>query len=202
VMIGERAFIGANSVLQGPCSIGTHARLAPLTVIRGGSTIGAVCKVGGEVSNSILFGYTNKAHEGFLGDSYIGKWVNLGAGTITSNLKNTYGPISVITPAGRHNTGKRFLGAMIGDHVKTAVGTRLLAGAYVGFASQVALSSFAPQMVRSFTFHTDRGPEPYRMDKATDVMRVVFSRRERLWTELDEALVHYVARTAGQVEGG
>ena len=197
VMIGARAQIGANAVIQGPCSIGEHAQITPLALIRPGTTIGKMCKVGGEVSSSILFGYTNKAHEGFLGHSYVGKWTNLGAGTTTSNLKNTYGQITVMTPSGTVNTGKRFLGAMIGDHAKTAIGTRLMAGSYIGFAAQVALSGIAPRSVQSFTFRTDQGTEPYKLEKAIEVMKVVFSRRERAWTDLDESVVRY-ARNAGQ----
>ena len=110
VVVDNHASLGANCVLQGPCYIGPFAAISPLANIRPGTSIGMMCKVGGEVSNSILFGYTNKHHEGFLGDSYIGKWVNLGAGTTTSNLKNTYGEISVQTPQGMVKTGRRFLG--------------------------------------------------------------------------------------------
>jgi len=202
VIVDHNASIGANSVLCGPCYIGPYAVLSPLTIIRPGTSIGLMCKVGGEVSNSILFQYSNKVHEGFLGDSYVGKWVNLGAGTTTSNLKNTYGEISVPTPNGPEKTGRRFLGALIGDHVKTAVGTRLMAGTYLGFSAMLATSAIAPKLVPSFTFLTDRGAEPYRVDKAMDVMRTVFARRDRLWNDVDEGIVRYVAATAPQIEGG
>ncbi len=94
VMIDKGASIGANAVLWGPCYIGPYAQIMPLALIRPGASVGMMCKIGGEMSNSIMFGYSNKAHEGYLGDSYVGKWVNLGAGTTTSNLKNTYGEIT------------------------------------------------------------------------------------------------------------
>ncbi|HEV8377620.1 MAG TPA: putative sugar nucleotidyl transferase [Tepidisphaeraceae bacterium] len=200
VVVDDNASLGANCVLQGPCYIGPYAAVSPLAIIRPGTSIGMMCKVGGEISNSILFGYTNKIHEGFLGDSYIGKWVNLGAGTTTSNLKNTYDEISVQTPQGMVKTGRRFLGALIGDHTKTAIGTRLTAGSYVGFSSMLAVSNIAPKVVPSFTFNTDAGSQPYRMEKAIEVMKSVFDRRNRSWDADDEQIVRYVAKIAPEVE--
>src|SRR4029079_16305029 len=95
ILVGAGATLGANCVIQGPCAIGAHSSVMPVALIRPGTTIGPGCKVGGEVSNTILQANSNKSHEGFLGDSYLGEWVNLGAGTTTSNLKNTYGEVSM-----------------------------------------------------------------------------------------------------------
>jgi len=201
VVIDQNAQIGANAVIQGPCYIGKYTQVMPLGMIRGGSSIGMMCKVGGDIYNSIIFGYSNKVHEGFLGDSYVGKWVNLGAGTTTSNLKNTYGEISVTTPKGEMKTGRRFLGSLIGDHVKTAIGTRLMAGSYVGFSSMLACSAIAPKFVPSFSFLTDGGRQRYDLDKAMEVIRTVFSRRERQVDELDEQIVKYAAGVAPEIEG-
>jgi UDP-N-acetylglucosamine diphosphorylase/glucosamine-1-phosphate N-acetyltransferase len=200
VVVDHHTIIGANSVLQGPCYIGPFAQVRPLTLIRPGTSIGMMCRIGGEVSNSILFGYSNKAHDGFLGDSYVGKWVNIGAGTTTSNLKNTYGEISVLTPRGAEKSGRRHLGSLIGDHVKTAIGTRLMAGSYVGFASMLAGSGFAEKFIPSFSFWTDKGMEPYRIGKAIEVMKTVFGRRDRPWTNVDETVVRYAAEAAPEVE--
>ncbi|MGE5612231.1 MAG: putative sugar nucleotidyl transferase [Bacillota bacterium] len=200
VVIDHHVIVGANSVLQGPCYIGPFAQVRPLTLIRPGTSVGTMCRIGGEVSNSIVFGYSNKAHDGFLGDSYVGKWVNIGAGTTTSNLKNTYGEISVLTPRGAEKTGRRHLGALIGDHVKTAIGTRLMAGSYVGFASMLAGSRFAEKFIPSFSFWTDKGMEPYRIGKAIEVMKTVFGRRDRTWTNIDETVVRYAAEAAPEVE--
>jgi len=186
--------------LQGPCYIGPYAHLMPLTLIRPGTTIGMMCRIGGEVSNSIVFGYSNKAHDGYLGDSYIGKWVNIGAATNTSNLKNTYGEIRVMTPRGPEKTGRHHLGSLIGDHVKTAIGTRLMAGTYVGLASMIANSGIADKFVPSFTFLTDKGAEPYRLDKAIDVMKTVFARRDRSWDDVDETIIRYAAAAAVEIE--
>jgi UDP-N-acetylglucosamine diphosphorylase/glucosamine-1-phosphate N-acetyltransferase len=200
VVVDHHASLGANCVLQGPCYIGPYAAVAPLANIRAGTSIGMMCKVGGEVSNSIFFGYSNKSHEGFMGDSYVGKWVNLGAGTTTSNLKNTYGEISVQTPEGMVKTGRRFLGTVMGDHTKTAIGTRLAAGSYLGFSSMLAVSSIAPKVVPSFSFNTDAGSEAYDLPKAIEVMKSVFDRRNRNWDADDEAIVRYVAKVAPEVE--
>jgi UDP-N-acetylglucosamine diphosphorylase/glucosamine-1-phosphate N-acetyltransferase len=200
IVIDHHASIGANSVIQGPCYIGPYAQVRALTIIRPGTSIGMMCKAGGEISNSIMFGYSNKAHDGYLGDSYVGKWVNLGAGTITSNLKNTYGEISIQTPAGPVRTGRRTLGSLIGDHVKTGIGTRLNAGSYVGFGSMLALSGIAPKFVPSFSFNTDAGAQPYELAKAIEVMKTVFARRNRGWDEMDESIVRYVAQAAPLVE--
>jgi hypothetical protein len=98
-------------------------------------------------------------------------------------------------------TGRRRLGALVGDHVKTAILTRIMTGTYVGFGSMLAGSGPAPKLVRSFTFWTDKGSEPYRLDKAIEVTQRVFARRDRAWTETDEDLMHYVAEAAPQVEG-
>ncbi|HEX2972839.1 MAG TPA: putative sugar nucleotidyl transferase [Tepidisphaeraceae bacterium] len=200
VVVDHQAVIGANSVLQGPCYLGPFVQVRPLSLIRSGTSVGTMCRIGGEVSNSIVFGYSNKAHDGFLGDSYVGKWVNIGAGTTTSNLKNTYGQISVMTRNGPEKTGRRHLGALIGDHVKTAIGTRLMAGSYVGFGSMLAGSGFAGKFIPSFAFWTDKGIEPYRINKAIEVMKTVFGRRDRTWTNIDETVVRYAAQMAPEVE--
>jgi UDP-N-acetylglucosamine diphosphorylase/glucosamine-1-phosphate N-acetyltransferase len=202
IMIGRRASIGANAVIQGPCYIGDYSSISPQATIRPGTSIGPVCKVGGEVSNSLVFGCSNKAHEGFLGDSYVGKWVNLGAGTTTSNLKNTYGEIDMQIGSKTIPTGRRFLGAIIGDHTKTAIGTRLNTGSYIGFNCMIAAAGITPRFVPSFTFLTDKGPEKFDVDKAVDVAKQVFARRNRQWTDIEEKLMRHVSETARDAEMG
>lgn len=200
IVLEAGASIGANSVLRGPCAIGRYSSVAPLSIIQGGTSIGPMCKIGGEVSNSIFLGYSNKVHEGFVGHSYIGEWVNLGAGTNTSNLKNTYGPIKMSIGKREIVTDRRFLGAMIGDHSKTAIGTRMMSGSYVGYCSLLAASGLPPRFIPSFTFWTDQGMQDYRLDKARQVMRQVYSRRGKNWEDLDEAMLKYVMEVKGQVE--
>ncbi|CAN5654355.1 GlmU family protein [soil metagenome] len=200
IMIGKAASIGANAVLQGPCFVGQYAAIAPLAIIRPGTSIGPVCKVGGEVANSIIFGASNKAHEGYLGDSYIGKWVNLGAGTTTSNLKNTYGEIDMQIGGKTIPTRRRFLGAIIGDHTKTAIGTRLTTGSYIGFNCMIATTALTPKFVPSFSFLTDKGAERFNTEKAIEVAKTMFARRNRRWTEIEENLMRYIAKNARELE--
>jgi UDP-N-acetylglucosamine diphosphorylase/glucosamine-1-phosphate N-acetyltransferase len=200
VMIDEGATIGANSVLEGPCYIGKHVTLTALSLIHGGTSIGPMCKIGGETANAIFLGYSNQAHAGFVGHSYIGEWVNLGADTTTSNLKVTYGPIKMRIGGREIVTDRRFLGSMIGDHTKTAIGTRLMSGSYIGFCSLLAASKLPPQFIPSFSFWTDKGMEPYRREKAREVMGQVYSRRGRNWSDEDEKIVDYVAATAAGIE--
>jgi UDP-N-acetylglucosamine diphosphorylase/glucosamine-1-phosphate N-acetyltransferase len=202
VVIDEHASIGPNSVIQGPCYIGPYCEIRPLTLIQPGTSLGTLCRVGGDVKNSIIFGYSNKAHEGYLGDSYVGKWVNLGAGTTVSNLKNTLGEVTARVGHRNIPTGRRKLGAMIGDHVKTAIGTRMMAGSYLGFCCQLASSRILPAFVPSLTFLTDHDHEPYRIPKAIEVITRAFGQKNRQWTDMDEQILRYVAEVAApQVEG-
>jgi UDP-N-acetylglucosamine diphosphorylase / glucose-1-phosphate thymidylyltransferase / UDP-N-acetylgalactosamine diphosphorylase / glucosamine-1-phosphate N-acetyltransferase / galactosamine-1-phosphate N-acetyltransferase len=200
ILLDRNASIGANAVVQGPCYIGPFSQIMPLAIIRPGVSAGPLCKLGGEVSATIIIGYTNKAHEGFLGDSYLGQWINLGAGTTTSNLKNTYGQISVPLAGTVRPTGRRFLGALIGDHTKTAIGTRIMSGSYVGFCCMFASSALPPRYLPSFTFWTDAGPEPYRLNKAVEVAKAVYDRRDRQFQDYEHALMRYAHQTAPRIE--
>ncbi len=200
IILNEHVHVGANAVLQGPLYIGPHSQVTPLALIRAGTSVGPVCKVGGEISSSVILGYTNKPHEGFLGDSFVGEWVNLGSGTTTSNLKNTYGEVSMTVDGKQVKTGRRFMGSLIGDHTKCAIGTRLMTGGYVGYCCMVGTSKYPPRFIPSFTFLTDDGAERYRLEKAVETMKLAFTRRSRVWDETDEQMNHFVAETAGVVE--
>jgi UDP-N-acetylglucosamine diphosphorylase/glucosamine-1-phosphate N-acetyltransferase len=201
IVVDEGASIGANAVVQGPCYIGKHSTIHPLALIRPGTSIGMHCKLGGEVSNSIVCDYTNKAHDGFLGDSYLGSWVNLGAGTTTSNLKNTYGEVTMRIGAREYKTGRTMLGSLIGDHTKTAIGTRLNTGTYVGYNCLLAGNGLSPTFIPSFTFWTADRTERYDLKKASEVADKVMHRREKAWTDLDQSIQQYVADAAPKIEG-
>jgi hypothetical protein len=159
-----------------------------------------MCKVGGEISNTIILGYTNKPHDGFLGDSYVGEWVNFGAGSTTSNLKNTYSEISMPAYGKMIKTGRQFLGALVGDHTKMAIGTKLMTGSYIGYSCMIATTKYPPRIVPSYTFLTDTAAPRYRMDKAEQTMKASFHRRNRSWTTADEQINQYIAETAPLVE--
>lgn len=200
IVIARGANIGANSVIEGPCYIGENSLIRPLSLIHGGTTIGPGCKIGGEVGESIVQGNSNKVHDGYLGHSYLGEWVNLGAGTTTSNLKNTYGQISMKIGLREIPTGRIFMGSVIGDYTKTAIGTRLMSGTYIGTSSMVACSRHAPRFVGSFQFLTDEKQETYQFHKAVEVASRVFARRKRAWSGVDESLLLYAQEIATTCE--
>ncbi len=186
IAILEHAVVRPGAVLIGPCCVGPHSTVLERATIRQHTAIGPWCKVNGEVGGTIFQGYANKAHDGYLGDSWVGEWVNLGAGTTNSNLLNTYGEIvSRATPEGKNErTGETFLGAVIGDHVKTAICTRIMTGSVLHTGSMFATTAPVSGCVGAFTWATDDpdtgrpGHRPYRLDKFGEVMRAAMARRK------------------------
>ena len=155
VYIDKGVRVGPGAIVQGPVYIGKGSIVNPGSKIRGNVSIGPVCKVGGEIEDSIFQGYSNKQHDGFLGHSFVGEWVNLGANTNVSNLKNTYGNIKVNLESQIINTGKNFLGSLIGDHVKTAISTNLNTGSTIGFGANVFNNDFSSKFIKSFAWGHD-----------------------------------------------
>jgi len=147
-----------------------------------------VCKVAGEVGGTIFQGFANKAHDGHLGDSYVGEWVNIGAGTTNSNLLNTYGEVTMrIRPGGRtERTGMQFLGTIFGDHAKLAIGMRLMTGTVIGTGAMLATTAPPSTCVPPFAWATDGGERIYRLNKFLDVARQMMTRRD---VELSEAMI-------------
>ena len=182
IAVHERAVIRPGAVLCGPCSIGRDTTILDHALIRPNTVIGPVCKVGGEVGGTVFQGYSNKSHDGHLGDSWVGKWVNFGAGTTNSNLLNTYGEINMrlATEAPVHRTGRRFVGAFVGDHVKTAICTRINTGAVVGTGSMIATTKPPPAVVAPFTWLTDRGPQVFRFEKFLETAATMMARRDKV----------------------
>ena len=175
ILIDRRASIHAFTRLVGPCYIGEGS-----TILGGeirGSAIGPVCKVRGEVSASIFLGYGNKGHDGFVGHSCVGEWANLGAGTTTSNLKNTYGAVSLHTPAGVRETGMQFLGTLFGDHAKTGIGMRLTTGTILGAAANVYGSPMPPKLVPPFAWGDAPPYNAWDIEKFLVVTERVMGRR-------------------------
>ena len=192
ICLDDGASVGAGAVLIGPCYVGPGSTVSPHATLRPGTNVGPVCKVGGEIGNAIFQGHANKAHDGYLGDSYVGEWANLGAGTTTSNLKNTYGPVRAATPAGRVDTGRTFVGSVIGDHAKLGIGTMLAAGSHVGVGSQVSVAR-PPQFVGHLRFVTPAGDKPYAFAKFVETARRVVARRGMTLSDADVALLRGVA---------
>jgi UDP-N-acetylglucosamine diphosphorylase/glucosamine-1-phosphate N-acetyltransferase len=180
VLIDEDAVIGALSVLQGPISIGAHAVVKPLAHITH-SVIGPHCKVGGEVSVSVLHGFSNKQHYGFLGHTVIGHWVNLGAGTTTSNLKNTYHDVRPRMPWGREDSGRLFLGSLIGDYTRTAIGTLLPTGGVYGVCTHIMAPGLSVSKQSSFVWSDG---VVYDREKAFETCDAMMKRRGLELSEL------------------
>lgn len=200
IEIEREARIEPGAVLQGPCHVGAGSIVRPNAILRGGTTIGPVCRVGGEIEGSILQGYSNKQHDGFLGHSFVGCWVNLGASTVTSDLKNTYGTIRVSINGVAVETGQRFIGAIIGDHAKTGIGTILPTGCVVGVAANVFTRSPVPKFVPSLAWLTDSGLMRFRVEKAVEIARTVMGRRGVELSPAEQRLIEWVAQRAPQIE--
>lgn len=190
VYIAKGVKVMPNSCIQGPAYIGPNSTIQMAARLREGTNIGEVCKVGGEIENSILHSYSNKQHDGFLGHAYIGQWVNLAADTINSDLKNTYGTVRVQLPHKLVETGSMFVGLAMGDHSKSAIASTFLTGCVIGFCCNVLASGFPPKFLASFSWLTDSGCSPYAPTLAVEVARRVLARRKKQVTEADAALIH------------
>jgi UDP-N-acetylglucosamine diphosphorylase/glucosamine-1-phosphate N-acetyltransferase len=177
ILVRSGATIRAFTRLIGPCAISRGATVLGDRVH--GCSIGEGSIVRGEISECIVLGNANKTHDGFVGHSYLGRWVNLGAGTITSNLKNTYGTVSLWTPGGMRDTGVLKLGTMFGDHVKTGIGLRLTTGSVIGAGSNVYGSDMPPKYVPPFSWGEGDDLREYRLEKFLETAERSMSRRQQ-----------------------
>jgi len=176
ILLRAGSHVQAFTRLVGPLYVGEHTLLTSDRIEA--SSIGDTCKVHGEISHSIFLGHSNKAHEGFIGHSIVGRWVNLGASTITSNLKNTYGDVQMWTPDGTRDTGMQFLGTMFGDHVKTGIGLCLTTGCVLGAGANVFGSVMPPKAVAPFSWGEAGAFTAYRLDKFLEAAERMMARRD------------------------
>ncbi|MEP6766909.1 MAG: hypothetical protein ABJB66_21510, partial [Gemmatimonadaceae bacterium] len=174
VLIRKGAQVQAFTRVVGPCYIGENSIVGGDRVAA--CSIGDNCRVHGEISNTILIGHSNKGHDGFVGHSILGRWVNLGAGTTTSNLKNTYGNVALWTPNGIRETGLQFLGTMFGDHVKTGIGLVLTTGTVLGTAANV-FERMPPKVVEPFAWGSSAPYGTYEPAKFVEAAGRMMSRR-------------------------
>lgn len=179
VLVDEGAQVGHGSVITGPAWIGARSIVAERTVLKARAVIGPQCRAAGEIGSAIFQGFSNKAHDGHLGDALLGEWVNLGAGTVNSNLLNTYGEVAMrLRPSGAlERSGRQFMGCIVGDHAKTAIGTRIMTGSSVGTGAMWAAGAAISGAVAPFAWVTDDGERRFRLDKFTDIARTVMARR-------------------------
>jgi UDP-N-acetylglucosamine diphosphorylase/glucosamine-1-phosphate N-acetyltransferase len=192
IIISDDAFIFPNAVIEGPCFIGKETKIKSGATIYENTSIGNVCKVGGEVEQSIFMDYSNKQHAGFIGHSYIGSWVNLGADTNNSDLKNNYSKIKIKLSNREVETGSQFLGLLIGDHSKSAINTMFNTGTVVGFSCNIFSTGFPDKFVPSFTWGGDSSSVTYDIKKAIETATIVMNRRKIEFEHRDEAMFNFV----------
>ncbi|WCO00636.1 GlmU family protein [Psychroserpens ponticola] len=194
IYIGKDAEIMEGSLVRGPFALCEHATLKLAAKIYGPTTIGPHSKVGGEVNNSVLFGYSNKGHDGFLGNSVIGEWCNLGADTNNSNLKNNYAEVRLwnYETQGFAKTGLQFCGLMMGDHSKCGINTMFNTGTVVGVSANIFGSGFPRNFVPSFSWGGNSGFTTYLTKKAFEVAEVVMKRRDIEFSDVDKAILEYI----------
>jgi UDP-N-acetylglucosamine diphosphorylase/glucosamine-1-phosphate N-acetyltransferase len=194
IYIGENADVMEGAMLRGPISIGAGAQVKMGAKIYGDTTIGPGCKVGGEVTNSVFFANSNKAHDGYVGNSVIGEWCNLGADTNTSNLKNNYGDISVYNYAigGSEDTGMQFHGLIMGDHSKCGINTMFNTGTVVGVGANVYGGSFPKKFIPDFSWGGEAGFVEFRFEKFVEMVQNVYKRRNKTLSEKENAALKQV----------
>ncbi|MFP4845728.1 GlmU family protein [Winogradskyella sp. PE311] len=194
IYIGKNAEVMEGSIVRGPLALCNNAVLKLGTKIYGPTTIGPYSKVGGEVNNSVLFAYSNKGHDGFLGNSVLGEWCNLGADTNNSNLKNNYAEVRLwdYQTSGFAKTGLQFCGLMMGDHSKCGINTMFNTGTVVGVSANIFGSGFPRNFVPSFSWGGHKGFVTYKTNKAFEVAEVVMARRKEEFTDKDKAILEHI----------
>jgi UDP-N-acetylglucosamine diphosphorylase/glucosamine-1-phosphate N-acetyltransferase len=188
------------SLVRGGLALGEHSALKLGTKIYGAVTIGPHCKVGGEVNNSVIFGYSNKGHDGFLGNSVLGEWCNIGADSNNSNLKNNYDEVRLwsYVSGGFERTGLQFCGLMMGDHSKCGINTMFNTGTVIGVSTNIFGSGFPRNFVPSFAWGGAQGFTEYKLNKALDTARRVMARRGIDLNEIEEAILAEVYKQSKQ----
>ena len=194
IYIGKNAEVMEGCNLRGPIALCEESKFNLGAKIYGATTIGPHCKVGGEVNNIVIFGYSNKGHDGFLGNSVVGEWCNIGADTNSSNLKNNYAIVKLWNYRTKRfeNSGLQFAGLIMGDHSKTAINTQLNTGTVVGVAANIFKSGFPPNLVESFSWGGMKSDEKFNLEKAYEVAELAMARRKVAFTEVDRNILKYI----------
>ena len=194
IYIGKDAEIMEGSMVRGPFAMCNNSVLKMGSKIYGPTTLGPFCKVGGEVNNSVFFGYSSKAHDGFLGNSVIGEWCNLGADTNNSNLKNNYEEVKVWNYKTEKfkNTGLQFCGLIMADHSKCGINTMFNTGTVVGVSSNIFGSGFPRNFIPSFSWGGNSGFTTYKTNKVFEVAEIVMQRRNIEFTDDDKSILEKV----------
>ncbi|MBA4301876.1 GlmU family protein [Algoriphagus alkaliphilus] len=194
IYIGKNAEIQEGALIRGPFALCEGSTVNMGAKLRGDTTVGPFSKVGGEISNAVFFGYANKGHDGFLGNSVIGEWCNLGADTNTSNLKNNYAPVKLwdYTKGGFSNTGLQFCGLMMGDHSKCGINTMFNTGTVVGVGSNIFGDGFPRNFIPSFSWGGAAGFSTFSLPKFDETAKAVFGRRGKEWSQVEKEIIERV----------
>ncbi|MBI1825531.1 MAG: hypothetical protein HY287_10250 [Planctomycetes bacterium] len=200
IYIGDHARVGPYAVLEGPLYLGAGTRVNPHAWLHGANAIGPMCKVGGEITGSVIYGYTNKQHEGFLGHAFVGSWVNIGASSVNSNLTNPYSNVKVPINGREVDSKQLFFGAVIGDHAKLGINTSLPTGAVIGFGASIAGVGAIPKFVPSFAWITNGELRAGDYLRAMDTASIVMSRRNVELTDEEVALFHDLPQRLAAIE--
>jgi UDP-N-acetylglucosamine diphosphorylase/glucosamine-1-phosphate N-acetyltransferase len=194
IYIGKNAEVMEGAMIRGPFSLGENSQVKMGAKIYGATTIGSGCKVGGEITNSIFFANSNKAHDGYLGNSVIGEWCNLGADTNSSNLKNNYAPVDIYNyPEKKYiSTGQQFLGLIMGDHSKSAINTMFNTGTVVGVNANIVGEGFPNKHIPSFRWCIGEKTKLYDIEKALETIRIVFGRRNKILGDREEKILRHI----------
>ena len=194
IYVGKNAEIMEGTMIRGGLALCEGSKINMGAKVYGATTIGPYSKVGGEVNNIVIFGYSNKGHEGFIGNSVIGEWCNLGADTNSSNLKNNYANVKLWNYRLSRfvDTGLQFCGLIMGDHSKSAINTQFNTGTVVGVAANIFKTGFPPNLVKSFSWGGMNGDESYRLDKVFEVMEKVMQRRKVDLTDVDKSIISHI----------
>ncbi|WP_449400546.1 GlmU family protein [Chryseobacterium wanjuense] len=197
IYIGKNADVMEGCNLRGPIALCEDSQLKLGAKVYGATTVGPHSKVGGEVNNIIIFGYSSKGHDGFLGNSVVGEWCNFGADTNSSNLKNNYSNVKLWNYRTKsfEDTGLQFAGLIMGDHSKTAINTQLNTGTVVGVASNIFKEGFPPNLVENFSWGGFKDDERFKLDKAYEVAERAMARRKVALTDDDKAIFKYIFDT-------
>ena len=194
IYIGKDSEIMEGCLVRGPFALGESSILKMGTKVYGATTVGPFCKVGGEINNSVLFGYSSKGHEGFLGNSVLGEWCNIGADSNSSNLKNNYAEVKLWNYENERftNTGLQFCGLIMGDHSKCGINTMFNTGTVVGVSANIFGSGFPRNFIPSFSWGGAAGFTIYQMKKVIEVAKVVMKRRDLELSETDISILQHV----------
>jgi UDP-N-acetylglucosamine diphosphorylase/glucosamine-1-phosphate N-acetyltransferase len=190
IYIGKNAEVMEGCMIRGPFALGEGAVLKMGSKTYGATSIGPYCTVAGEIKNSVMFGYSNKAHDGYLGDSVIGEWCNLGAGTSNSNLKNNAGEVKIWTPRGQMNAGNK-CGVLMGDYTRTAINTSINTGTVIGVSCNVFGAGLTPKYLPSFSWGND-GIDRYEFDKATNDIVNWKKLKEKKLSKNEKSILKYI----------